>query len=265
MLDRLRSLAPGLIPERHQVPGYYLYGWLRGYHEPEMRLLPQLVERGDRVIDVGGNRGTYAYRFRSLGAHVSVFEPNPAYLTALEQWAADEPNVTIHPFALSSHSGEALLRIPIDASGVEHGSSASIEQVSAEGARTEPVALRTLDSFRFEDTRLIKIDVEGHEHAVIGGAGETLRISRPALLVEIEQRHLKRPISDIFHQVTSFGYRGFFLLNRRLQALETFDTDRHQSIESLGDRTRPYVNNFLFLHSHELERDRYRALAVRWM
>src|SRR6266568_3035020 len=50
------------------------------------------------------------------------------------------------------------------------------------------VEVRTLDSFEFSDVAMIKIDVEGHEEAVVAGAEETIRRCRPSLLIESEER-----------------------------------------------------------------------------
>ena len=56
----------------------------------------------------------------------------------------------------------------------------------------------------------IKIDVEGHEAAVLPGATATIDRERPRIVIEIEQRHLDCPISDIFDQIRVHGYRGWF-------------------------------------------------------
>ena len=146
-----------------------------------MKFLALLVNQGDRVIDIGGNRGVYAYRLWGLKATVEVFEPNPVCFRVLETWAAGKPGVHLHSVALSNQSGSANLHIPIDGSGVEHDASASIEQSGFTKARDQLVSLQTLDSFQFDNVALIKIDVEGHEYSVIEGAVGTIAASRPAL------------------------------------------------------------------------------------
>lgn len=222
-----------------------------------MKLLPGLVRAHDRVIDVGGNLGVYAYQCSRLGAQLEVFEPNPKSYRVLSAWAMDKPAINVYPVALSNHSGSANLNIPIDESGVEHSASASIENTGFAQARIELVPLQTLDSYCFRDVTLIKIDVEGHEYSVIEGAAATLVSSTPALLVEIEQRHNSRPIDQVFSKILDYGYRGFFVEEGKLSMLDSFDVSRHQSMVDFNGSTADYINNFLFLHHTGLADGKY--------
>ena len=261
MYDSLKTHIRDMLPKSYQVPAKYYYGWLRNELEEEMKLLGLIVRNDDRVIDVGGNRGIYAYQLWRLGAKVEVFEPNPDCVGVLAAWAASKSDVNIHSVALSSRSGSANLYIPIDESGAEHDASASIENAGFEHSRDQSVSLQTLDSYRFEDVSFIKIDVEGHEYSVIEGAALLLASSRPALLVEIEQRHSGRPIGEVFEKILGFGYQGFFLLESELTGLENFEVARHQSIENFSDSKGCYINNFLFLHRDRLAVGEYGALS----
>lgn len=262
-MPTLKTLLRNAVPQRHQVPLKFHYSRARGDLEPELALLPALVRRGERAIDVGGNRGTYAYALWKLGARLDIFEPNPECAAILRAWAAGKPDIDVHSVALSAGTGTAQLHVPVDEHGVEHDASASIEPASGGRTRDFDVELRPLDSFGFNDATLIKIDVEGHESAVLAGATKTLERARPALIVEIEQRHNRRPIAEIFALITTLGYRGFFLHRDRLNGLETFDCDRHQAMDAFDSHSQDYCNNFLFLHEQPLADGRYDGLA-RW-
>ena len=263
MFSGLKTYVRDVLPKRHQVPAKYWYCWLRGALEPEMEMLGWLVRSQERVVDVGGNRGVYAYHLWRLGAVVEVFEPNPMCSDVLSAWAAGKSAVGIHSVALSSRAGSANLHIPIDGVGVEHDASASLEDTGFIHAREELVPLRTLDSFRFEHVSLIKIDVEGHESSVIFGAVATIASSKPALLVEIEQRHNERPINEVFKKILDSDYKGFFVGKRGLTPLEQFDVVSHQSMEHFGIGKGAYINNFLFLHRDRLADGEYCELFKR--
>ena len=85
-----------------------------------------------------------------------------------------------------------------------------------------------LDDYEFDDVKFLKVDVEGHEAAMIDGAEDTLRRCRPTVLIEIEQGLNDRPISDLFERFESLGYSGWFRRSRQWVPLSTFDLERDQ-------------------------------------
>ena len=178
----------------------------------------------------------------------------------LSAWAANKQRVRVHKVALSNESGKAKLYIPIDSSGIEHDSSASIEHDNFPKNREQEVGLCTLDSYGFQGVKLIKIDVEGHEYNVIQGAKDTICSSTPAMLIEIEQRHSSRPIGDVFEKLNELGYSIFFLGPSGLSPFIEIDAERDQDIDNFGQGKKLYINNFLFLHRDKLASGEYRSL-----
>ena len=260
MLGRVKVAVREAIPAGLQVPLKYWVDRTRGRLEPEMRLLPDLIRTGERVVDVGGNRGSYAYAMARLGARVEVFEPNPACLRVLRAWAVGK-DVAVHDVGLSDHEGAIDLHVPVDAAGVEHDASASMEPHDFTNSHVRRVRLQRLDDHAFDDVSLVKIDVEGHESKVLAGAVDTLARNMPAILVEIEQRHLKCPIEDVFQQVQSLGYEGYFLDRGGLWPLSRFDPERDQAASSFARPGARYINNFLFLDAERRVRMPARLFA----
>jgi len=102
----------------------------------------------------------------------------------------------------------------------------------------------------------IKIDVEGHEQAVLDGAVETIDRCRPRILVEIEQHRSPGGLEKAEVYFSRLGYRGHYVHRGRLKLLETFSLANVQNPANQPNltaslRERPpfedYVNNFIFL------------------
>lgn len=248
------------LPMRHQVPIKYWYCWARRRLEAEMAYLPLIVKPNDRVVDVGANRGIYTYALMRRGARVEAFEPNITCCRLLEAWARKKRQITVHAVALSNCTVTATLHIPVDGAGVEHDASASLESVWAGHCNDRQVPVTTLDSYRFDRVSLIKIDVEGHEACVVDGATTTIGTWKPALIIEIEQRHVSRPIDEVFEKILRHGYRGFFVKSHRLIPLEQFDLSVHQS--HFGTLAEAYINNFVFLHKDRLDAGEYSSVST---
>ncbi len=232
---------------------------LRHRGEPSLVVFDDFLHSGDVVVDVGAHRGVYSDRLSRLvgdQGRVHAFEPNPDGLAVLQAVARHRPNITIHPVALSDHVGTAELFRPVVAGArVDAMSSLSNPMVAAATHDSVSVPLARLDDEMASERRriaLVKIDVEGHEHEVLGGGGSLIETSRPVLVMEIEQRHRQRPLRETFDWLAARGYQGFYLAPGRRRPLATFDVERDQ-LAYLGPgfqagRPNPgYVSDFLFV------------------
>jgi FkbM family methyltransferase len=206
--DRIKNLLPANL--------YYPYKIgreLRGV-EPELALLGQLVPAGSTAIDVGANRGYYAWALAGVAATVEAFEPNPV----LARFAQTKlgSRVRLHEVALSDHEGVATLYVPRRASGLSLHIIGNLGNVYAQDSVDQiQVRLATLDSYGLENVGFIKIDVEGSEMEVLAGARETIRINRPIMLIEllagIHEDHLAR-IEQIKND---FCYHAWIVIGRQ--------------------------------------------------
>jgi FkbM family methyltransferase len=222
---RLAPLAR-FVPRRWEVPARFHYHRWRGVQEPEIDLLPELVARDRRAIDVGANFGDYTYALARIVRNVEAFEPLGGCAAVIE--AARLPCVRVHRVALSDGAGERTLHLPLQGGRPDTGSASFLDPGGTRDRIKVPV--RTLDSYGFRDVGLIKIDVEGHESAVLAGAGETIRACRPVLIVEIEQRHRSDcTIDAVFAEFLALGYTGSFLEGGARRPLATFSYERHQA------------------------------------
>jgi FkbM family methyltransferase len=219
--------------------------------EREVHLLHKLVAPGTTAIDVGAHVGDYTYALcRHVGTvgRVISIEPLPNLARTLERAVRRlSLPVTVINCALSSKQGTAELFVPI-VNGRRRIGFATLESRQTQG-KSFTVPVQRLDDIcqNIPKVSFIKIDVEGHELAVLQGAAETLRRHRPNLLIEIEQRHSNLPIQQTFDWITSAGYRGEFLdTNGNPAPLSIFDVQKHQT-SRLSELPGPaYVSNFIF-------------------
>lgn len=199
--------------------------------EPSALVLPELCDPRRVSIDVGANLGGYTWLMHRLSRRVIAFEPNPdlaARLVALNRatlkWSISAQNV-----ALSNHSGATTLRIPL----TEHGRSTieAANRLHGQEVRRVTVRVRTLDEYPALDIGFMKIDVEGHELAVLEGAEGHLRRSKPALLIEATNEHRPDAVRSIVSFVDRFGYSGSFLQDGAWIDAHRFDPDLHTAVD----------------------------------
>jgi len=169
-----------------------------GYVEErfEAGLFADVLPLGGTMVDVGANFGYHAVHCaRAVGptGAVHAFEPDP---TAYELLSANvEANgltgtIRTHEAAVADHDGEVQFYVAEEAA---FSSMTATGRSATRDVLTIPA--RSLDSFAAEHgiTRIdgLKIDVEGHEAAVLhGAAGLLARSPDPLLMLEISVKNL---------------------------------------------------------------------------
>jgi FkbM family methyltransferase len=184
--------------------------------EPETDLLPLLCSPDKNSVDVGVLWGGYTWQLRSLSRRCIAIEANPRQAEFLRNVFPEE-NVTIINAALSDREGEAQLRVPNDTTG--HGTIHDSNSLSGRPSHTYTVPMKTLDSLPVEQVDFIKIDVEGHELAVLRGAARILEVQRPALLVELSQALNGHISVDVLKYLHDFGYEAYVFTDAHLVKL----------------------------------------------
>jgi FkbM family methyltransferase len=222
--------------------------------ERELSYLDKVIPDDAVTVDVGANCGLYTRRLARLSRQVHAFEPSQQMARLLRRTSAR--NVSVHEIALSDHDGDAELYIPQGDDGLVYGL-ASLEARPDPSARlvSAHVPIARLDAVIDQDVAFVKIDVEGHELNVLNGAVELLERCQPVFLVEAEDRHRAEATRLVFEFFRSRSYRGFFLKDNDVIAVEQFDSRRLQDVDALrpdGGRKdgKFYVNNFFFFPRH---------------
>ena len=152
-----------------------------GYETGTAALIRHLMPKDGVFFDVGANWGFFSLLMaaeQGFTGTVHAFEPVPETRRALESLvdqAMLSGRVLCHRLGLSNYDGSAgLIRDKVHS---------GLARLGDKGA-TESVAVAQLDSLELGPPDVVKIDVEGHEAAVLAGASETLRVHRPAVVFE---------------------------------------------------------------------------------
>jgi FkbM family methyltransferase len=161
-----------------------------------VKMFYKFIDAGDICFDIGANRGEITYYLSQLVGQtgkVISFEP----ITKARFFLKDTidkfhlTNVVICPRALSNKKDELQMIIPklngVDVFALAHLPSKDIEP--QECGYRETVQVTTLDriveKLAIDRLDFIKIDVEGHEFAVLQGGEKTINKYLPVVYLEV--------------------------------------------------------------------------------
>ncbi len=157
------------------------------------RVLPRLLRQEPVMLDVGANRGDYTKALKSAfpNAEIFAFEPDPVSFADLTQRFGS--GVSLHNMAIGDAKGSVKLFVPQNSS--PQSAHASIYRdvplkLHHYNVVTEVITeLGTLDDFLNErgiaKVDFLKIDVEGHELAVLRGLQQYL-VERRVDVIQFE-------------------------------------------------------------------------------
>ena len=168
-----------------------------GLHEfADMAFLLHFLRPGDLFVDVGANIGSYTVLASAVcGAETIAIEPDPITMGWLKKNIAANniaETVTTVEAAVGREAGEVNFTVGLD----------TVNQVAGAGHQnTRKVRVVCLDDLLAgRSPAFIKLDVEGYEAEVIGGASETLK--NPSLLaIETESRD-----AEVLSALNSAGF-----------------------------------------------------------
>jgi FkbM family methyltransferase len=209
-----RSMYPGgqtirltTGSEFYVPPDPHFFGYVVGHEEHITRLIAERVEEGDVCIDVGANIGYFSVMLAARcgrSGQVLAYEPEPGNFAVLSENAriAGQRGLTITPTcaAVSDRSGELEL---------VRGEESTLHEVRPLGQGTRPgetvrcvsladdLAARGFDGL----IKLIKVDVEGHEAAVLSACVPLFTSGRVhAAVVEVTPGESAAEIAEILRR-----------------------------------------------------------------
>jgi FkbM family methyltransferase len=207
---------------------------LRGFFEwRNVLIVNAICRKGDTVIDVGANIGTetllFALRVGATG-RVIALEPLPDNFTILRKMVAINQieNVSLFQAAASNCSGTVSFVPPAANWSIGEG------YISTGGAVDSEISVQsvTLDRLYqqgdWHSLRVIVMDVEGSELAVLRGAEALIRKYRPYIILEWlpslqrKQGHDPRVLYEFLH---GHSYRMWRIGGFRLESTCAHDME----------------------------------------
>jgi FkbM family methyltransferase len=168
----------------------YILGW---EHEADViRVFRTFLTQRSVVLDIGANFGLYTALSASIvrkHGRLYAFEGNPRVFESLQRTIVANdlyfnPNIVAANVLVSSKSGRGLLHY---SANLPSGGTMSDVQLVGGKQHAVEVDMTTIDDFLPPDLAvdLVKIDVEGHEPAVLRGMERTIARS-PNIRIVIE-------------------------------------------------------------------------------
>lgn len=197
------------------------------WFEPEMSLLPLLLQPGMQALDIGANHGVVALELaRCVGpqGHVWAFEPTAVPRGRLQQSRGlngFESCLTVVPAGLAEADGETSFAV--------HDNS-ELNSRGGSGEKRETVQLLALDGWlqrQAPEAKIdfVKLDAEGDELRVLAGAKGFFERQSPVVMFEFMHGEVvSRPLIDAWQQL---GY-GLFRWSEELRLLRPFDAVRDE-------------------------------------
>lgn len=207
------SLLKGSTSDFHGYP-FSVHGY---FDWRNWAIARALCSRGDVIVEIGANVGTETVGFADIvgpSGKVFAFEPLPSNVAALKSTLRlnGQRNVTVLPLAVGDRAATSAFAIPPNKHA--SGSGFVLCQGDPRDGRTIQVKCVTLDSLgeKIGPTRLVFVDAEGSEPAILRGGRTYVSRYRPDLVLEASPQLLARGgyrIDDLCTELAKLSYQAY--------------------------------------------------------
>jgi FkbM family methyltransferase len=133
----------------------------------------ELIKPNATVFDGGANMGVFSVFAAATHPDATIysFEPTPSTFAALQQNASHYPNIKVFNCALGDAEKMVSIIVEPKDSGSNHLGEGGI-----------PIPMKTIDGFN-QKVDFLKMDTEGYEGPIIRGAAQTIKRSKPTIVM----------------------------------------------------------------------------------
>lgn len=180
---------------------------IQGYERASIEVWMKAAASSRTIIDIGANTGVFSLAAKAINnkAKVIAFEPLPWALDLLNQNVKINGfDIDVVPKAVSDSSGIATFYFPDYNQGNIYSATLSKEHYQGHNntkSNSIKVDLVSIDDYcnsrNISKVDLIKIDAEGNDDKVVSGMKNLIRLSRPAILMEIQNDIIAENIESL--------------------------------------------------------------------
>ena len=150
---------------------HHAWNHLTMQHPDIPKQILEEIKDVNMVVQAGGHCGLYTWQYCSAVDEVVTFEPDIWNLKCLKENLKEYNNVSIYPYALGNEDRKCgIIRDRVNSGATRVKRRGDLMQV-------------TLDRFHLEPD-LIHLDIEGMERSALKGMLGTIKISKPAIVLE---------------------------------------------------------------------------------
>ena len=187
------------------------------WEEQILNLIVKYTKKNSSFIDIGANIGCHCIGLKkktpNSNINIIAFEPQPFIYDILKYNMENScDQYKCYDKGLSNEPTTIYMEMP-DYDTCKNPGGVGLNLNGNDNSNT-PIEIVTLDSYKFENISLIKIDVEGLENQVLMGAYDTIKRCKPVMIVEIlggtpienADDNNRNYILHTIHHIKTLGY-----------------------------------------------------------
>jgi FkbM family methyltransferase len=152
--------------------------------------ISKLADQKNVFVDIGAHYGFVSRQMSKIFKEVHSFELIPDTYECLKANCKNFKNIKTYSYGLGNKNELVSAKLLKHNAGVSQViNDPNYIKLNNDFKFYKNLPIKTLDSFKFEEIDLLKIDVEGFEEYVLEGSIETLTRCEPIIILEITPKN----------------------------------------------------------------------------